>query len=53
MTNFSHAFAGRQVGIREIEEKIWPVRSPHSGLGLFDDETGGVECADNPFEAEM
>ena len=51
--SFSHVFAGQQVGIREIEEKIWLVSFMHYDLGFFDHETGRVECADNPFEAKL
>lgn len=51
--SFSHVFAGQQVGIREIEEKIWLVSFMHYDLGFFDHETGRVECADNPFQAKV
>jgi len=49
----SRVFAGQQVGIREIEEKVWLVSSMHYDLGFFDHETGRVECAENPFQARV
>ena len=51
--NLSHVFAGQQVGIREIQEKIWLVSFMHYDLGFFDHEAGRVECAHNPFEAKV
>ena len=51
--NLSHVFAGQQVGIREIAEKVWLVSFMHYDPGFFDHETGRVECADNPFEAKV
>jgi putative transposase len=51
--SLSHVFAGQPIGIREIEEKIWLVSFMHYDLGFFDHETGRVECADNPFQAEL
>jgi putative transposase len=51
--NLSQVFAGQNVGIREIAEKIWLVSFMHYDLGFFDHETGRVECAQNPFEAQV
>jgi putative transposase len=51
--NLSRAFAGQAVGIREIAEKIWLVTFMHYDLGFFDHETGRVECAPNPFRAQV
>jgi putative transposase len=51
--NLSRAFAGQDVGIREVAEKIWLVTFMHYDLGFFDHETGRVECAPNPFEAQV
>jgi hypothetical protein len=39
----ARVFAGQQVGIREIEEKISLVGFMHYDLGFFDYETGRVE----------
>lgn len=52
--NLSHAFAGQAVGcIEEVAEKIWLVTFMHYDLGFFDHETGRVECAPNPFQAQV
>ena len=51
--NLSRAFAGQDVGIREVADKIWLVTFMHYDLGFFDHETGRVECAPNPFEAQV
>jgi putative transposase len=51
--NLSRAFAGQDVGIREVAEKIWLVTFMHYDLGFFDHETGRVECAPNPFETQV
>ena len=51
--NLSRAFAGQDVGIKEVAEKIWLVTFMHYDLGFFDHETGRVECAQNPFEAQV
>ena len=51
--NLSRAFAGQDVGIREIAERIWLVSFMHYDLGFFDHETGRVECAPNPFQAQV
>jgi len=47
--NLSHAFAGQNVGIKEVSEKIWLVSFMQYDLGFFDHESGRVECAENPF----
>jgi putative transposase len=46
-------FAGQNVGIKEIVEKIWLVSFMHYYLGFFDHETGRIECAPNPFGAKL
>lgn len=51
--NLSQVFAGQNVGIQEIAEKIWLVSFMHYDLGFFDLEAGRVECAENPFEAKV
>jgi hypothetical protein len=45
-------FAGQNVGIKEVSEKIWLVSFMHYDLGFFDEECGRVECAQNPFDAK-
>jgi putative transposase len=51
--NLSTVFAGQNVGIKEIEEKIWLVTFMNYDLGFFDHETGRIECAENPFGAKV
>jgi putative transposase len=51
--NLSHVFAGQNVGIKEVAEKIWLVSFMHYDLGFFDHETGRVECAPNPLGAKL
>ena len=51
--NLSAVFAGQNVGITEVSEKIWMVSFMHYDLGFFDHESGRVECAPNPFAAKV
>jgi len=51
--NLSQVFAGQNLGIKEVEEKIWLVSFMHYDLGFFDHETGRIECAENPFGAKV
>ena len=51
--NLSVVFAGQNVGIKEVSEKIWLVTFMNYDLGFFDHETGRVECAANPFTAKV
>lgn len=51
--NLSAVFAGQDVGIKEVADKIWLVSFMHYDLGFFDHETGRVECAPNPFGAKV
>jgi putative transposase len=39
-----HLFAGQNVGIKEISEKIWLVSFVQYDLGFFDHESVRVEC---------
>jgi putative transposase len=51
--NLSAVFAGQNIGIKEVSEKIWLVSFMHYDLGFFDHQAGRVECAPNPFEAKV
>jgi putative transposase len=51
--NLSQVFAGQNVGIKEVAEKIWLVSFMDYDLGFFDYEAGRVECAPNPFGAQL
>ena len=46
--NFSILFAGQNVGIKEMSDKIWLVSLMRYDLGFFDHES-----ADNPFDAKV
>ena len=45
--NLSTVFAGQNVGVKQIDERIWLVTFMHYDLGLFDDETCRLEPAEN------
>jgi putative transposase len=51
--NLSTVFAGQNVGVKEIEEKVWLISFMHYDLGFFDHETTRFECADSPFAAKV
>jgi putative transposase len=51
--NFSRVFAGQDVGIRQVEEKIWQVSFMNYDLGFFDLETCRVEPGENPFGSKV
>jgi putative transposase len=51
--NLSTVFAGQDIGITEVSEKIWLVSFMSYDLGFFDHESGRVECAENPFGAKV
>jgi putative transposase len=47
--NLSHVFAGQNVGVTQVGERIWLVSFMQYDLGYFDDETCRLEPIDNPF----
>ena len=47
--NFSQAFAGQAVGIKEVHDDIWLVSFMDYDLGHFDLETRVLEPLENPF----
>ena len=47
--NLSHVFAGQNVGVTQVGERIWLVTFMHYDLGYFDDEVGRLEPIENPF----
>ena len=51
--NLSTVFAGQNVGVRQVSDKIWLVTFMHYDLGFFDDETCRLEPVPNPFEAKV
>ena len=48
--NLSHVFAGQNVGVTQVGERIWLVTFMRYDLGYFDDETCRLEPIDNPFQ---
>ena len=51
--HLSTVFAGQNVGIKEVSDKIWLVSVMHYDLGFFDHETARLESAENPFAAKV
>lgn len=51
--NLSIVFAGQNVGVREVADKIWLVSFMNYDLGFFDQECGRVTSAENPFDAKV
>jgi putative transposase len=51
--NLSTVFAGQNVGIKQLSDKIWLVTFMQYDLGFFDHETCRLEPADNPFQAKV
>jgi putative transposase len=52
-SNFSNVFAGQNVRVKEVSEKIWLVTFVDYDLGFFDHETCRLEPTTNPFEAKV
>ena len=51
--NLSHVFAGQNVGIKEVSDRIWLVTFMNYDLGFFDHETCRLEPVTNPFEPKV
>jgi putative transposase len=51
--NLSHVFAGQNVGVTQVSERIWLVTFMQYDLGYFDDETCRLEPIENPFGAKV
>ena len=47
--NLSTVFAGQNIGIKEIEDRIWIVSFMQYDLGYFDHQTCRLEPLENPF----
>lgn len=47
--NLSEVFAGQNIGIREVEDRVWLVSFMEYDLGYFDEQTCKLEPLDNPF----
>jgi putative transposase len=46
-------FAGQDVGLREVSDKIWLVTFMEFDLGFFDQNEKRVEPAENPFVPKL
>jgi len=51
--NLSQVFAGQNVGVTQVGERIWLVTFMQYDLGYFDDETCRLEPIDNPFASKV
>jgi len=51
--NLSSVFAGQNVGIKEVADRIWLVSFMQYDLGFFDHETCRLESVENPFRAKV
>ncbi len=47
--NLSRCFAEHDVGVKEVDDKLWLVSFMDYDLGYFDEDNGRVEPIDNPF----
>ena len=45
----SQVFAGQDVGVKQVSDRIWLVTFMDYDLGFFDDETCRLEPIANPF----
>jgi putative transposase len=51
--NLSHVFAGQNVGVTQVGERVWLVTFMRYDLGYFDDETCRLEPIENPFRPKV
>ena len=51
--NLSQVFAGQNVGVTQVGERIWLVTFMQYDLGYFDDETCRLEPIENPFGTKV
>jgi len=51
--NLSTVFAGQNVGVKEVSDRIWLVSFVDYDLGFFDHETGRLGTAANPFATKV
>ncbi len=51
--NLSRAFAGQEVGIKEVEDGIWVVSFLNYDLGYFDQVAKRVEPVEDPFGSKV
>src|SRR5205809_947199 len=51
--NLSQVFAGQNVGVTQVSERLWLVTFMQYDLGYFDDETCRLEPIDYPFGSRV
>jgi putative transposase len=51
--NLSHVFAGQNVGVTQVSDRVWLVTFMHYDLGYFDDESIRLEPIENPFAPKV
>ena len=51
--NLSTVFAGQNVGVKEVSDRIWLVSFMDYDLGFFDHETGRLGSVENPFAPKV
>lgn len=51
--SLSHVFSGQDIGIRQVDDKIWLVNFMDYELGYFDEESGQFEPGTNPFGSKV
>jgi hypothetical protein len=51
--NLSTVFAGQNVGVKEVSDRIWLVSFMQYDFGFFDHETGRLTSGENPFAAKV
>jgi len=51
--NLSQVFAGQNVGVTQVSERVWLVTFMRYDLGYFDDETCRLEPIENPFAPKL
>ena len=51
--HLSTVFAGQNVGIKQVDDKIWLVSFMQYDLGFFDEDSCRLGSAENPFGARV
>ena len=51
--NLSQVFAGQNVGVTQVGDRVWLVSFMQYDLGCFDDETCRLEPIENPFRPKV
>jgi putative transposase len=51
--NLCNVFAGQNVGVTQVGDRIWLVTFMQYDLGHFDDEVGRVDPIENPFGSKV